>query len=951
MLTKEQLQKFENQFLDIGDERKILHTQGIPSTSVFDDPKVAEVSTQKELEHILDSTLQEALAPSIDNSETAPPIDSPADIPIDSLIDNIETNQDTSNITTEITQETESISEASLEIQDSTTDDLPPTNFTPDVIEEPADMDNFELPQHFTAMPDTDSIPFLQQDTSLEDLAVDSTQDIAHTLEQGEPQEPRNISVEDSLENLFNEVSAIDNTDDSEDDTSQYSSAELVALYDSTGKQYKQQTQYKIRRELHAQDEIKFLENLTTLSIYIQNAVKEILKNPEFEDRQEYLVDLIFDNAPEYIIHKECEKILKIPINLILNKNIFSDFNALQVAITPILDKTKKTLRVVIFKIIPIAALIVLSVFYSIFFVIQPLHATYWYEKGIDELTENNIIDSENYFKKAASIFILPKYYFKYADIYLDQRNFILAKEKYEQLIFGTNNIIKEYMQSETEQNNFFSSIQVKNKSYSIINTVNFHRKAFDTLVSLEATINQNFSIGNTYYNLWLTKFPNDQITIQALANHYIAWYDTENTPFLLDQAQYFYGKLILLTEYQNESLILKLQWATRAHDNQYIDFILNGIFEDTTQLSSKLTDDTFTPLVETASYQLLQNKITNIENLLNLLNDSDTEIIDLPYLYALYYEKTQQPLLIKSNLEAALYTYSHAPTLTKQQYKNYIDTYIKLSEISISYDENIILAYQYINDAQALFEKVEKLFNNNNIHYLTRLYFIRSQIELAQGNAEKSKHYLTAAIQKDYSSLALTYHQGLLHYLNSDWQQAATQFISLTSYIQKDTHVKTQIAIFSSAGNASFYQGNYVAASVYYKKALELLHTHNYLEHNIITVRLDKNIHIKERYETIAQVKNNLGVALYYAAHKSIDSAQLEQQAFVTLQESNTLFQNLNRNRNFVRSVKKDLPFINMTAILDNKFDAPLEIYSEVIYTIPTQSLFNPEKLIAIND
>lgn len=988
MLTKDEIKKFENAFLSIGDEVSFRAQKSQKTDSVFN-ASPEDIATDKKqfsmssspLEDIIDHKEKEQQAQAalhdifsevmeeegIDIDELQPELSDDADrqTPDGDVSSQEEdaTEEDSVSYSEEDAGEQEIISyqedDTGLAPTDNIDTDEQIDNIGVDMTV-PSDLIDDSLTEDSQDIPETD--PFEDIADSEEDEDEQDTSKIEDELiEDGEftlpeaylkndesyedvPRSDYSVQGEENvdsegdeftIDNILDEAGTLFDIDEF-DDGLEEQSADDEFMFSSEEELEKEPERYRTKRDFTEDDEVLFFNRIDQYNIYLSQAIIQVLEDEELADESERLVDLILDDAKPQVIHHEVERLLKQEVYLFNDHNIYYA-DTLKKRLITFSEQLRKTSSIFITRVVPISALILTVIFYSYFFAYKPLKAWFLYEKGYKFLIVDEVEESEKNFKLATSFWLMDKYFFKYADLYAEKRMYNQAYKKYEQIIFGMNEEVNLLLKDLFQRGILYVPFSINGRSYLPANLIAYNKEAFLKAIDFQVYKNADFNTALLFFNLWIERFDTDKDILISFANMYIVMYENNKNKEFLDQAKYIFDKLVSVTNGSDESLLLRARWAIRAGDEEYLNDIIDAIF--TTQDEIKINDSLLVPYLEIIKYRLQHSNYESTADILDILRKQYPNHIEIPYLYALYYSLISDYKEQRNMLLTSIQRFEEEDSLTISERNAYIDTRIRLAESYLYDDNNIIAAKESITKAQLLFEKSKGDNLDTNLY---RLYFIASQIELLKGNINLASNYLAKSYNHGYSSTDMQYHMGLISFLKQDWDDASRIFSQIITENKIDflNNKGYQKVLYLAIGNSLLMQKNYTASIMYYNKLLELLDEGVENSETIFTINLNKSLNMTSLRAKRLQIENNIGVALYYLSRQKPGANKNE--ALSYLQQSNTVYQNLTRvNEEYVREDIIGIPQANIIASLQSG-TRQLSIYSDISYYLDNKNYWD---------
>ncbi len=914
MVDEKQLRAFEQRLLELGDERAILEKEGKRFSSVLDSEEDTTETQRGILQNLITSALEsEQSEKDVDaageESLTDPTLDE-----FDSLL-----------------KDADALGDISSESLDDQVDDVPVEEIKDNIelIEQEVDDDVVDVTASGDfALPET--YQTISADVSL--LSYDEVFSM-----EAPPKAERSTGTSSEVENLIR------------DDP-------LLAVDDNKG--FRADSQYKSLRSFSVDDEKLFFENLDTYNIVIKKAVFAILTDEKMSHFAEKLVDLIFDSATSQVVHRECEKLLKVLLPSPVEPTIYTH-ETLSERLYTSSEAVAKSVNIVTRRIIPLAACLVLVVFFGFFFLVQPARAFIYYSLGFHALKKHEYEVSESHFIKASDIWSIEQFYFSYANEYEQQRRYADAKNKYLQLIFGLDDHLRTYTQELILEDRLFTTILVDDTFIPVEDIIHYSRTGFLNLAAFTRDVEGDFEEARIYYNTWLLKRPHDSDFYIELGNTYVEWYDVEQEVDILEQARVMYDKATVLRNNDDTSLIMRMRYAIRAGDDAYIDSLYKSLLFTS---DSNRPPFIFVPYVELAMYRLMQHKPSYVAEILDIIKSHEQEYIDLDYLYAQYYAHIGYDEPYQQSLLQAQAQYANQKLLRGKTLYYAIDTNILLGQLLLTKYDNIIYAKQTLLEAQKRYEDMRSLLLHNNNNSLARLYELQAEIAILENDLVLAQEYIATAQEENYESLTLAYQQGVIEYVSQNYYNAAQHFLSIVDKylfaedmkiptsadvtvdaLQYTAVVDREEKIFSenksnvliATANALYFSGNYSTAALYFEKVLtDMKETSISLANTISYVTPDDAEEISNA-RRIGFLRNNFGAALYRLSEQQGNNAQdLYSRAMNELTLANRIMQNTYRTiTSSNRKIIPNLSEANIEAIVNGS--NIVQIYPSILLTL----------------
>ena len=933
MVNETQIRQFEDYLITMSGEREELEQKKEPITSVFDqasDPAQQKQALRNVLENAVDadnedqSTQDERVAQMFGSAD-------------EESLDSLEETEEKLLSFSDDEEENEDVATIQSELADvaDVEDDIEELEQKEESIlsKDEESLGTFVLPEKYQKLSDTS---LLSHDEVFSSSISPSVQPVEI------PEEPEDEQLDTSLE-------------------------DVEGFYEFDDNVYQEQNQYTSIRDFSEDDVQVFLDNVDKYNIFVKKAILAVITDEAISHLSQRLVDLVFDSAPQQSVRRECEKLLNISIPVPADLTIYEEETLREKFESPT-RTVISTVRLTAFRILPIVASIVAILFFGFVFVVQPSRAFVNYNRGYTALVEKRYQDSETLFIKAADLWSMERFYFKYADEYQRQRRYGDAKKKYLQLVFGLNETLRNRLQELTISSELLSNTIIDGKFKSTQSLVNYSREGFFKLGAFTRDIEGNFEEATKYYNAWILKNVYDVDAYMELGNTFIEWYDVSENLTVLDGAQSAFDRAVIISNNANVPYFLRVRYAIRAQDIDYISMVLRSFMSSFA--ASYLTPITANAFIELVEYKLNNNQANSIVDLLDTLKNSDIEYPHLDYFYARYYQQINDKDSYRAALERAYQSYQMQDAADVPSLAHAIDTNIRIGFIFLSEEDNIIAAKNILLEAQQNYENFKQMYSGSKYKELSKLYVLQSEIALLEDDISLAQNYLERAEEDGYTSEFMKYQLGVVHYLMDDYSVSADYFLSLVDSYSNAPNTQESVVsqidglnenifmyeyttdtnkrlsnsknyVFIATANALYFSHNYAAAVVYYEKALREINPQ--LRQKFSFLFRNENLGATFLAEHTAYVQNNLGAALYQLSQTSQKEREnLRSRAIQYLQEANTTTQNLTRDDFGVRKTARDLPALNINAIIENK---PLNIYPDILLSLngATARYYNP--------
>ncbi len=528
--------------------------------------------------------------------------------------------------------------------------------------------------------------------------------------------------------------------------------------------------------------------------------------------------------------------------------------------------------------------LAILSIFSFLgyWFVYRPIHAISLYKRGYAYIEKNEYKIANKDFNAARKIWNLKSWYYKYADGYIAKNQYILAEEKYEQLL----------------------------KSFP------GDKKGLLDYARLESKYLANYEKADKLLDKILDEKDNDYDALLAKGDNYMEW--AKEDPSKYEKARFNYA--LILQTYGDIRVVLfrMLRYFIRTDQEGEAERLFRILDADK---RGSVDPETY---AELAGYLIDKGKRDprKLELVPDILDRAMKEAMKMPeihYQWARYYQQVEKPGEEMKALKYVLYLLKDRRPVTSAILKMKIDSYNRLGEIY--YDrKQIITAEENFQKAVSLAEdslkrrilKPNKLFgsafnNLGNIYYYV------------DDNLDEAEIFFKKAEVNFYKNPTVDYKLGYINYMKKKYRDALLRFAGVG--VELPNNWNTMYAM----GNALFLREDYSAAQGYYLDLLEKLQNKKN-EIQFLQPRTNPEHLALIRY--LIRVYNNLGVTLYKLSLRTGDKKRFSE-GLVDLTHSSEYYDILTRNQlTMERSAAKSLSYLNMNGLLHPQSGFEPQIY-----------------------
>ena len=656
--------------------------------------------------------------------------------------------------------------------------------------------------------------------------------------------------------------------------------------------------------EIHlSESDYRQLQN--TLSAYPLNlriACEELIAEQAVApDQMSALIKLLVRGAPAKETASLAGKILgkPIPIPKGYTKQTGEELEAEQASLGYIF--TKRFLPVL--KLAGVIALVAGSLGYLIWrFAVIPLQAERRYKEGYALIQTGEYAQANERFRQGFEIHRKKNWFYRYAEAFRDERQYIYAERKYDELL------------------RVYTRDKKGALDYAAMET--YYIKNYEKADKIIRTNILDYSV-------------NDSDGLLALAENSLAWGETDYNRY--DDARAAYARL--MEKYGKKDLYLEgmLKYFIRTDKLKEVLPLQSHFMSDPkkrkisvptlAELGGYLLDKRFEET--TGVPEEYADEIEGIRAILIRAINTDGSYPESYYHLARYYSRYGSVSEERQSLRDAIRAFSAAPEESPKRIGYHIDSRRRYAEILIKAreffpaEEELIHGVRLYEDARA-----RGVIKNSRPEF-GRLYADLGDLEffVKSGNMETALHYYQEAERNDWAPPEIQYRIGAAYYQNEQWEEALRRFFTLTSVMPNNKR------LLYALGNTAYLRGNYFAAQGYYNHLMDLLDAERIRFPNISPGSRPEEQDLAER---VMVADNNLGVTLEALTRISGDTSY-RTRALYLFSESIRAWDVLTRNPESMARMQpiRDLysPGINLAYLNTQNILHPSPNYEQQIF------------------
>ncbi|MDR1858256.1 MAG: tetratricopeptide repeat protein [Treponema sp.] len=533
-----------------------------------------------------------------------------------------------------------------------------------------------------------------------------------------------------------------------------------------------------------------------------------------------------------------------------------------------------------IFMLIAVAAA---SLFYLIYkFVYTPLMAESIYKIGYERIFAGEYQRANERFSEAFNIHRRKDWFYRYAEAFRDQRQYIYAEQKYDELL-------RYYPRD---------------------------KKGVLDYAYLETYYLRNYAKADNLLHRQLLDFaPDDPEGLLAAGDNNLAWGEIE--PERYEDARYAYARLMD-----------KYGWTPPVVERMMKYFIRTDNLKEVLPLRQWFDSDpkrrtlSAGTLAELGGYlldkQLEETRgvpneyvehINSVRDLLLRAVMADTSLPEAHYHLARYYKSLGNAHEERVTLELATRAFDRAQEESIQRLSYRIDAHQR-------YADNLINSKEFFPAEEQLIKGISLYEDAISRHLLSRSprygrlysglgdleYFTKGRDDRI-GDMEAALRFYHRAEQNGWAPAEMRYRMGAAYYQLEDWKKALEYLFSASSNLPLNRRVLYAL------GNAAVKRGDYFAAQGYYNRLLDILE----VQRSRLPLLLPNDRpEFHETAERLMWARNNAGVVNEMLAAQT-GNRNYHTRAMAFYAEASRAWDSLTRDpRTMVRLGVPPLPYAN---------------------------------------
>ncbi|MDR2941188.1 MAG: tetratricopeptide repeat protein [Treponema sp.] len=510
-------------------------------------------------------------------------------------------------------------------------------------------------------------------------------------------------------------------------------------------------------------------------------------------------------------------------------------------------------------------ALLVSTGFLCYKFIYIPLKAESLYKRGYERISAGEYQWANELFHDAFVLHHKKKWFYSYAEGFRDQRRYMLAENKYDELL-------RYYPRD---------------------------KKGVLDYANLETYYLFNYEKANALLQHELLDYePNDFDGLLASGDNFLAWADSDPSKFYgkYEDARFAYARI--LQTYGWMGPVLERMMIYFIHTDNLKETLTMRAWFENNKKKYKLSTPS---LAELGGYlldkQLEKVKgvrdayVESIESVRDMLLQAVKEDPFLPephYHLARYYNNLGNVHEERLTLENAIRAYDLAKKESVRRRLNRVDTHYRYANLLVNNREFFPAEEQLVRGI----ELYEEFVSRNLIApspQLGQLYAGLGDLEyfVKSGNMQAALNNYQAAEKYGWSPPEIQYRMGAAYYQQENWKNALDYLFRAASELPLNRR------ILFALGNAAYKRGDYFAAQGYYTRLLDILENQRV---RLPVLLPNDNPQFLELGERLMMARNNAGV-VYEALAKQAGKREYRSRALALYADSARAWDSITRN------------------------------------------------------
>jgi tetratricopeptide (TPR) repeat protein len=497
-------------------------------------------------------------------------------------------------------------------------------------------------------------------------------------------------------------------------------------------------------------------------------------------------------------------------------------------------------------------------------FVYIPVKAESIYKRGYERIPAGEYQRANQLFDEAFVLHQKKKWFYQYAEAFRDERRYLLAEEKYDNLL--------RYYPRDKKGVLDYANLQ----TYHLLNYDKANRLLQQELLDYA---------------------PNDFDGLLAAGDNFLAWADSDPSRFYdkYEDARFSYARLLEKYGWQPPVVERMLRYFIRT-DNLKEVLQLRVWFENDRKrtLSASSLADLGGYLLDKQLEEVkgvpdpYLGSIESVRGMLLQAIRADRNLPEAHYHLARYHNNLGNTYEERLTLENAIRAFDLADTETVRRRLYRVDSHYRYANLLINNreffpaEENVVKGIQLYED----------YLTRNLVRAspaLGKLYAVKGDLEyfVKSGDMRAALNDYRLAERYGYAPPEMQYRMGSAYYQLEDWRN------SLEYLFKASAEMPLNRRVLYALGNVTYKRGDYFAAQGYYNRLLDMLENQRI---RLPVLLPNDSPEFFELGERLMMARNNAGV-VYEALAEQTGSREYRSRALAMYAESARAWDSITRN------------------------------------------------------
>ncbi|MDR2071087.1 MAG: tetratricopeptide repeat protein [Treponema sp.] len=528
-------------------------------------------------------------------------------------------------------------------------------------------------------------------------------------------------------------------------------------------------------------------------------------------------------------------------------------------------------------------------------FIYLPIHSESIYRRGYERIAAGEYERANERFNEAFALRRVKQWFYRYAEAFRDERQYIYAEEKYDELL-------RYYPRD---------------------------KKGALDYADLETSYLRNYSKADRIITTHILNYNvEDQDGLLALGDNNLAWGEVD--PSRYENARQAYARLLE-----------RYGWQDPIVERMLLYFIRTDNLGEVIPLQQYLTGDSkkkVSPAIlsELGGYLLDKQiediqgvpdanieRIEGVRNILIRASQSDPSLPEPQYHLARYYNRFGNVPEERQTLESALRAFDAAREESPRRTAYRIDAERRYAQALTNAREFFSAEERLVKGIGIYEDALNRRLLSRSPEY-GRLYADLGDLEYFTKSRDMNlaAEYYLRAESNGWAPPEVQYRIGAAYYHLGQWKEALERFFTASSELPLNRR------LLHALGNASYMQGSYSIAEGYYRRLLDLLETERARFPLLSPTERPDHMELAER---LMVARNNTGVTLEALTDRT-GNPRYRSEAQALYAESARAWDTLTRNPDtMIRSAGTNLGFLNSRNILHPQAGYEPQLFNQI--------------------